>query len=349
MPIADLEAKARAGDVRAQVQWAMKVDAQGGHYEALEWLARAAATHDPQALSVLGAKLLFAENAPYRPRDGLGMLVEAAGGGDASAAATLSVLAAGGFHTPQSWNTALHYLERAAELGWAPAREQLDLLSFGAGGGVDLDGWLSPPPARPLCESPRIFTVEALAPSAVCDWIVGQSAGRLVRAEVDDPRTGLPVMGQTRTNRVASFGLADTSVLHLLIQHRIGAAAGAPLAMMEAFAVLNYRPGEEASGHFDFLDPAVPAYAQEIARVGQRIATALLYLNDDYSGGTTDFPELGLEHRGTKGDALIFFSVDQAGAPDRRTLHAGRPPMAGEKWVLSQFIRNRAMAPAGGQ
>ncbi len=349
MPIADLEAKARAGDVRAQVQWAMQIDAQGGHYEALEWLARAAGTHDPQALSVLGAKLLFADNAPFRPRDGLGMMVEACAAGDASAAATLSVLAAGGFHMPQSWSTALRYLERAAELGWAAAREQLDLLSVGSGGRIDADAWLRPPPARLLCESPRMLAIKGLAPPEVCDWIIGRCEGRLVRAEVDDPRTGLPVMGQTRTNRVANFGLADTTVLHLLIQHRIAAAVGAPLAMMEAFAVLNYRPGEEASDHFDFLDPAVPAYAQEIGRVGQRVATALLYLNDDYSGGETHFPELGLEHRGARGDALIFFSVDQTGAPDRRTLHAGRPPIAGEKWVLSQFIRNRAMTPAGGQ
>ncbi len=349
MSTADLEAKARAGDVRAQVQWAMQVDAQGGHYEALEWLARAAGTHDPQALSILGAKLLFAENAPYRPRDGLGMLVEASTGGDDSAAATLSILAAGGFHMPQSWSVALQYLERAAELGCVPARQQLDLLRLGAGDRVDVDTWLRPPPVRLLCESPRIIAIEAMAPPAVCDWIVTRCEGRLVRAEVDDPRTGLPVMGQTRTNRVASFGVADTSVLHLLIQNRIGAAIGAPLAMMEAFAVLNYRPGEEASEHFDYLDPAVPAYAQEIARVGQRVATALLYLNDDYSGGETDFPELGFQHRGAKGDTLIFLSVDQAGAPDPRTLHAGRPPLAGEKWVLSQFIRNRAMAPAGGQ
>jgi hypothetical protein len=24
-----------------------------------------------------------------------------------------------------------------------------------------------------------------------------------------------------------------------------------------------------------------------------------------------------------------------------RTLHAGRPPRAGEKWIVSQFVRNR--------
>ena len=363
MPSADLQSDALAGDARAQVRWAVQLDELGRHHEALEWLARAAKAHEAEALARLGMKLLLADNAPSRPADGVGLLVEAAERGDGQSAATLALLAAGGFFAPQNWTVALDYLQRAAELGWTPAQEQLRMLSgddAAASGapsgetwrrlrqGVALAEWLRPPTPRVLCQSPRVIAIEALATPEVCDWMVGQCAGRLVRAEVDDPRTGLPVMGQTRTNRLANFGLAETSLLNVLLQSRIGAAIGASLSVMEAFAVLNYRPGEEASDHFDYLDPAVPAYAEEIARVGQRIATALLYLNDDYEGGETDFPELGLRHRGARGDALIFFSVDGTGAPDPRTRHAGRPPTSGEKWVLSQFIRDRPLAPVAG-
>ncbi len=114
---------------------------------------------------------------------------------------------------------------------------------------------------------------------------------------------------------------------------------------MEAFAVLHYAVGEEASEHYDFLDPAVPSYAGQIARMGQRVATCLLYLNDGYEGGETEFTSLGLRHRGGTGDALIFFNADADAVPDPRTAHAGRPPTSGEKWVLSQFIRNRPVAP----
>ena len=70
-------------------------------------------------------------------------------------------------------------------------------------------------------------------------------------------------------------------------------------------------------------------------------AGVLIYLNDDCEGGDTEFPQLGIRHRGAAGDALIFFSADASGRPDPRTVHAGRPPTAGEKWVLSQFVRNR--------
>lgn len=71
------------------------------------------------------------------------------------------------------------------------------------------------------------------------------------------------------------------------------------------------------------------------------MATFLIYLNSDFEGGETDFPELNLSYRGAPGDALQFANVDASGAPDVRTLHAGRPTRSGEKWLFSQWVRAR--------
>jgi len=355
----DLHADANPADARAQVRRAAELEAAGRHDEALQLLARAASAHDAEAMALLGRKLFLGSGAPRRAAEGVSLLDEAAGRGSAAAAALLAVVAGGGFYGRQSWTRALGYLGRAAGLGLRGAREQVLILAAGpagdaalAGGdwparaaAIDIGAWLSPPPLRSLSSSPRIAVIERLAPPAACDWIISQSRDRLAPAEVTDARTGLPVMGATRTNRQASFGLGDASLLGLVLQARIGHALGLPPDAMEAFAVLNYRPGEEASEHVDYLDPAIPAYAAEIARVGQRVATVLLYLNDDYRGGETAFPELGIGHRGGKGDALAFFSVEPDGRPDPRTLHAGRPPSSGQKWVLSQFVRDRRIVP----
>ncbi len=357
----DLERRALAGETRAQIELAARLDAAGRHDDAINWLSRAAGAGDAEALRIVGLRILTGENAPSLPVQGAELLVDAARAGDAQAASLAAVLFGGGFFAPQSWDQALDYLQSAAELGSQPARAQLFILA-GAGRAVpaslpdpadwgqlrrsvDLAAWIAAPPGRTLSESPRVLCVEGLAPSEACDWIVDQARGKLVRAEVHDPRTGLTIMGQTRTNRNANFPLVDTNLLNLFIQAKISAATGMPFRMMESFAVLHYAPGEEASDHFDFLDPSIPAYAAEIAELGQRVATCLLYLNDGYEGGETEFPRLGIRHRGGKGDALIFFSADAVGTPDPRSLHAGRPPTAGEKWVLSQFIRNRPVAP----
>ena len=105
--------------------------------------------------------------------------------------------------------------------------------------------------------------------------------------------------------------------------------------------VLHYETGQQFAPHFDFIDPDLPQLRADLARRGQRVATFLLYLNDDHEGGETAFPDLGWRHRGRKGDALMFWNVDPAGAPDRRTRHAGLSPTRGEKWLLSQWIRAR--------
>ncbi len=111
----DLESRARQGDVRAQVSWAAQLDDEGRHYEALEWLARAAKTDDAEAMRVLGLKLITGVDAPFRPKDGVSLLADAAARGDGQAASVVSVLAAGGFHAPQNWSAALDYLQRSAE------------------------------------------------------------------------------------------------------------------------------------------------------------------------------------------------------------------------------------------
>ncbi len=361
MELADLEDRARSGDVRAQVSLAASLDAQGRHEDAINWLSRAAQAGDAESLATLGFRLLSGRNAPAMPKQGAGLLSDAAARGNAEAAAMISVLAGGGFYGQQSWPVALDYLQRSAELGGQSARAQLHLLAGAHGAAVaagppaelwrrlrqsvDVAAWTSAPSARTLCPTPLVRAFEGLAPPDVCDWLIQQSRPRLERALVHDPSTGLTIMGETRTNQVANFALDQTSLVHLFIQARIGAAVGGSMTMMEAFAVLHYAVGEEASEHFDYLDPAIPNSAAGIASYGQRVATCLLFLNEDYQGGETAFPVLGISHRGRKGDALAFQSVDAAGAPDPRTLHAGRPPTSGEKWVLSQFIRNRALAP----
>jgi hypothetical protein len=122
------------------------------------------------------------------------------------------------------------------------------------------------------------------------------------------------------------------------VRHSSGAARGAGGA--------HYDVGEQIGDHFDFVDPKVPNYADEIAKRGERVVTFLVYLNDDFGGGETDFPALGMHHKGASGEGLFFVNALASGGPDTRMRHAGRPPSSGEKWIVSQFIRDRRSLPA---
>jgi predicted 2-oxoglutarate/Fe(II)-dependent dioxygenase YbiX len=131
-----------------------------------------------------------------------------------------------------------------------------------------------------------------------------------------------------------------------VVRARIAAASNLPLPVFEPAQIMRYAVGEEFRPHHDFIDPAHAGHGPQLARFGQRIATFLIYLNDDFEGGETTFPRAGFSHRGRKGDALLFANVDAATrAPDPLTLHAGRPPTRGEKWIFSQWIRDRSPGP----
>ena len=144
-----------------------------------------------------------------------------------------------------------------------------------------------------------------------------------------------------RSNRIAVFDLASLDLVQVAVQHRMAAACGVPVRNAEGPTILHYAAGEQITDHYDFVNVRTENYADYIERHGERIITFLLYLNDDYSGGETDFAQLGVRHKGACGEGLFFTNALPTGAPDFRMVHAGLPPKHGEKWIVSQFFRNR--------
>jgi prolyl 4-hydroxylase len=72
----------------------------------------------------------------------------------------------------------------------------------------------------------------------------------------------------------------------------------------------------------------------------QRIATLLIYLNDDFEGGATRFPNLNVSIKPKKGNAVFFWvSHPETGMMYKKTLHGGDPVLEGEKWIATQWIR----------
>ncbi|WP_439477288.1 prolyl hydroxylase family protein [Brevundimonas sp.] len=267
-------------------------------------------------------------------------LAVAADAGDADAAHRLAVLTAIGLGLPQDWRAALERLTHAAELGHATAGRQLALLSGGAG--IDMAAWLNPPAPRMLSQGPAILAIEGFLAGTICDWLKDRAEGMAEPALVYDPETGEGRRESVRTNAAAQFALERMDVVLAVVRERIARAAGLPVPGLEWTQVLHYAVGQTFDWHVDWLDPALPGYAADLAARGQRIATCLVFLNDDFEGGETAFEAGSLRHRGRKGDALLWANTLPDGSIDRRTRHAGLPPTTGEKWVLSQWLRGRA-------
>ena len=141
----------------------------------------------------------------------------------------------------------------------------------------------------------------------------------------------------------ACFRRPDSDLILEILRAKIAAVTEMRVDAMEVPTVLHYPVGQEFLPHFDItLNPDSPDYEERLAKGDrQRVMTFLLYLNDDYEGGETEFPVIGGRWKGRKGEGLFFWNVRPGGALDERTLHAGTPVSRGEKWVLSQWIDGR--------
>jgi prolyl 4-hydroxylase len=187
-----------------------------------------------------------------------------------------------------------------------------------------------------------VRAVPGAIPADVCDALIAGARPRLKPARVYDTETDGFTTRDARRNSAAEFGVGDMDLVLLAVRERLCAIAGLPPVQTDGAQVLHYAVGERFVDHVDYFEPSVEAHARHIAQGGQRVATLLVYLNEELEGGETCFPRLGISHRGGKGDVLTFVNVDAQGRGDPRTLHAGLAPTAGEKWVLSQWVRDRA-------
>jgi hypothetical protein len=343
--------------MQSALSQAAQHDLAGRHDDAINALARATQGGDLDAMAELGKRLVVGDRAPLLPQDGTGLLIDAARAGQPEAALRLAVLTALGAHVKQSWNEALALLTFAAERGSESARGQVEVLSGFAPSGreqnwrdvagrIDLEPWFTAPAGKTLCANPLVRVFPEFVTDAVCDWLIEQARPNLQRALIYDPVGGQDLADHMRTNSAAGFDLMHADLVQIAVQARMSAATGMAIDHMEGPTVLHYAPGEQITNHYDFVNPRIPNYQDEIARRGQRIITFLVYLNDDYEGGETEFPNLGLRYRGGKRNGLFFTNALPNGQPDLRMVHAGLPPKDKEKWLMSQFIRNRAVLGA---
>ncbi len=345
-------------DASDAVARAGAADAAGRHDEAVALLDKAAQAGCVAAAVALARRLLVGRDAPFDPQRGVALLTFAVARGDADALAQMATLKAAGAWMPQNWREALDLLAEAAERGSARAQGQLAVLgdaglaaqAHGGGAGawralrvsVDVDRWRRAGERRAICEAPRIRLAERFVPAAFCDWLVALGHGKYRRSMMFDGQKSNFLA--TRTCSDFKFDIVEADLVVQLIRERIAATTTMPLPTFEPPQIFHYALGEEIKAHYDALRLGDQAYGQHGDYKGDRVATFLLYLNDDYDGGELVFPHVGARYKGRTGDGIYFAHVDQAGQPERLSLHAALPVTRNEKFILSQWIHDRVFA-----
>lgn len=321
----------------------------------------------PSSVSELHASLREADQVlvgsaalPPDPERAAELYAEAIARGSGAAAARAAMLAAVGVGRVPDWAEAFDRLLEGAVLGDRSARRQLALLADAAEpraasgeaaspalwrrlrARLDVEALLMPSPVQWLSNEPKVGVIKQFAPPAICKWLIRRSGELLAPGQVNDAATGARRAHNMRSAMAAPYTILNRDVVLAVMQARAERATGLRTAWHEPPNVISYEPGQEFTEHFDFIDPLSPHFRDELALLGQRVVTCVTYLNDGFEGAETYFPLAGLKLRGGVGDCVIFVNVLPDGQPDRRTLHAGLPPTKGRKWILSQWLRDRA-------
>ncbi len=286
-----------------------------------------AASGDAEALFALANWRLFALHGPRDLKAAHQLLRKAAGAGHVQAARTRAHLIANGTGCAADPQEARRLLSKLAAREDAYASAQLDFMKR------------VPEPAKPVREvvntGPDIVMVCGLLAKEECRYVMTLAEPDLQPSFVIDPKTGGRMPHPVRTSYGLALGPTHEDLVINRINRRLAAASGTRYQCGEPLHILRYTGGQEYKPHLD----AIPGLAN------QREWTALCYLSDDYAGGETGFPDLGITIRGAPGDVLLFRNLLPDGRSDPRTRHTGLPVTSGAKWLATRWIRQRPYHP----
>ncbi|WP_010495278.1 OsmC family protein [Paenibacillus elgii] len=188
-------------------------------------------------------------------------------------------------------------------------------------------------------EEPLVASYEQVVSGPECRQLIELARHQLEPAKVIGEKE--VVASEFRKSEFAWFH-HDSHPLVREVSERLAALAGRPLHYAESLQIARYVVGGRFGAHFDTYDLNTVDGKRFYDQGGQRLYTALLYLNTVDAGGETYFPELNLDIAPSEGN-LIVFETCKWGTNERHplSLHGSRELREGEKWIATLWFRER--------
>ena len=188
------------------------------------------------------------------------------------------------------------------------------------------------------CRSPNIFTIDNFLTTDECEHMIKLSEPNLKQSLVSGAKKGVVSEGRTGKNCWLTHYHDEITGK---IAEKIAKIVELPVENAEAFQMIHYDVGEEYKQHYDgWLFDGCERSRRNMKHGGQRMKTALCYLNSVEEGGSTYFPRLDLHVYPEKGKMVVFQNVID-GTHDRHPLseHCAMPVVKGHKWGFNLWFR----------
>ncbi|XP_033244634.1 prolyl 4-hydroxylase subunit alpha-1 isoform X1 [Drosophila miranda] len=190
---------------------------------------------------------------------------------------------------------------------------------------------LSPFKVEQLSGDPYVAYFHDVLSDKESELIIEHGKGQVTRSEIG--QTGNSTVSEIRTSQNTWLWYENNPWL-ADIKQRLEDITGLSTDTAEPLQLVNYGIGGQYEPHFDFMDDAEKNFGWK----GNRLLTALFYLNDVPLGGATAFPFLHLAVPPVKGSLLVWYNLHRSLHKDFRTKHAGCPVLKGSKWMSISFL-----------
>jgi len=176
----------------------------------------------------------------------------------------------------------------------------------------------------------RVSVLNAFLTAAECEHLISYAETRKVfsRSEILFEPQGGAFDEVLKASRTSSSAVLDdrTDACIAAIRERAAGVLHCAESELEPLQCVRYLSGEEFRPHFDADEELL------------RNETLLVYLNDDFVGGETVFPEIQLHIAPCRGTAVRFPNLSHEGRVLPQALHAGAPVLSGTKYVCNIWV-----------
>lgn len=182
---------------------------------------------------------------------------------------------------------------------------------------------------------PLIKTMENFLTHEECQVLIEESRNRLRDSSIIS-YSGYGVLEKGIRSTWSATANSDNLFVKN-IRDRISILLDIDVERFDNLEVICYKEGGEFKLHRD--DFNCIRLPQACEKGGNRIASVIIYLNDNFDGGFTDFPYLKFRVQPKEGKFLFFDYSNSDQEIKHSTSHSAEPVYNGEKWIAALWIR----------
>lgn len=175
-----------------------------------------------------------------------------------------------------------------------------------------------------------VLEIDGLLTGEECDTLIQHciTSNAMVNSEVVS-KNGNMVVDTHRKSKTVWLEDTEHNVA-MKMANKSTALTKYPRTYQEKLQIVCYEPGGKFDAHYD------NDYNTDVST---RCATLLVYLNDDYDGGETDFVKIGVSIKPKKGKGILFWSLDEKNQLIKNSMHCGNKVINGKKWICTKWTR----------